>query len=91
MSAIYALTIVFFIYAAGDLIAQLTKAKLPSAVARSIMILGGLWLGILPEETFSASTIGGFGMMAVTLMITMLGTTIDTPELKRQVKTWTLQ
>ena len=87
MTAIYALTIVLFIYAAGDLIAQLTKAKLPSAVARSFMILGGLWLGIIPEETFSASTIGGFGMMAVTLMITMLGTTIDTPELTRQIKT----
>ena len=87
MSAIYALTIVLFIYAIGDIISYVTKAKLPSAVARSIIILVGLWTGILPEDTFNLSTIGGFGMMAVTLMITMLGTTIDTPELKRQFKT----
>ena len=87
MQAIYALTIVLFLYAVGDLISYFTKAKVPSAVARSIIILGGLWLHIIPEDTFSASTIGGFGMMAVTLMITMLGTTIDTPELKRQVGT----
>ncbi len=87
MSAIYALTIVLFIYAAGDMISLLTKAKVPSGVARSIIILAGLWMGIIPEDTFAISTIGGFGMMAVTLMITMLGTTIDTPELKRQVKT----
>ena len=31
MSAIYALTIVLFIYAIGDIISYVTKAKLPSA------------------------------------------------------------
>jgi len=87
MSAIYALTIVLLIYAAGDVIAAVTKAKFPSSVARGAIVLIGLWIGLIPKNTFSQSTIGGFGMMAVTLMITMLGTTIDTPEMKRQIKT----
>ena len=87
MKAIYALTIVFAIYAAGDLISYFTKSKCPSDISRAMLILIGLWTGILPAITFESSTIGGFGMMAVTLMIVMLGTTIDTPELKRQVQT----
>ncbi len=87
MNAIYALTIVLLIYAAGDVIAAITKAKFPSSVARGMIVLAGLWIGLIPKNTFSQSAIGGFGMMAVTLMITMLGTTIDTPEMKRQIKT----
>ncbi len=87
MQAIYALTIVLAIYAAGDLISYFSKARVPAAVAWAIIILAGLWTGIIPTDTFENSTISGFGMMAVTLMIVMLGTTIDTPELRRQIKT----
>lgn len=87
MQAIYALTIVLAIYAAGDLISYFSKARVPAAIAWAVIILAGLWTGILPSYTFEDSTISGFGMMAVTLMIVMLGTTIDTPELKRQIKT----
>ncbi len=86
MQGIYALTIILAIYAAGDLVSRLTKSKVPAGIAWAFLILAGLWTGILPKETFEASQISGFGMLVVALMITMLGTTIDTPELKRQIK-----
>jgi putative effector of murein hydrolase LrgA (UPF0299 family) len=51
MSAIYALTIVLLIYAAGDVIAAVTKAKFPSSVARGAIVLIGLWIGLIPKNT----------------------------------------
>ena len=87
MTGIYALTIVMLIYAFGDVVSNLTKAKVPAGVVWGCTVLIGLWTGILPSNVFEFSQVGGFGMLAVTLMITMLGTTIDTPELKRQIGT----
>lgn len=86
MTGIYALTIVLLIYATGDLVSRLTRSRIPAGIAWAGMLLGGLWTGILPAETFSSAQISGFGMLVVAMMITMLGTTIDTPELKRQGK-----
>ena len=87
MTGIYALTIVMLIYAFGDVVSNLTKAKVPAGVVWGCTVLIGLWTGILPSNVFEFSQVSGFGMLAVTLMITMLGTTIDTPELKRQIGT----
>ncbi len=86
MAGIYALTIIIFIYALGEVVSKLTKARIPAGLAWAVLLLGGLWTNILKPEIFSAAQVSGFGMLVVALMITMLGSTIDTPELKRQVK-----
>ncbi len=86
MTGIYALTIIFAIYAVGEIVSKVSKARIPGGLAWAVILLVGLWTGILKPEIFTLSQVTGFGMLVVALMITMLGTTIDLAELKRQVK-----
>ena len=87
MRAIYALTIVFAYYAAGEVVSSYTKAKIPSSVARSIIILTTFWTGLVPTSVFEDAGYSSFAMLMVGIMITGMGNTIDFTEAKRQIKT----
>lgn len=87
MQAIYALTIVFVYYAAGEVVSSYTKAKIPSSVARSIIILTTFWTGLVPTSVFEDAGYSSFAMLMVGIMITGMGNTIDFTEAKRQIKT----
>lgn len=88
MRAIYALTIVFAYYAAGEAVSSYTKAKIPLSVARSIIILTTFWTGLVPTSVFEDAGYSSFAMLMVGIMITGMGrNTIDFTEAKRQIKT----
>ena len=50
MEPIIALTILFCVYAAGELIAQKTKAVFSTVLGIAILLLAGFWSGILPRS-----------------------------------------
>ena len=86
MTGIAALTILLCIYAAGELIAQKTKAIFSQVLGIAVILLAGFWSGILPETLIEDAQISGFGNLIAGLLVVSLGTTIDFPEIKRQWK-----
>lgn len=86
MTGIAALTILFCVYAAGELIAQKTKAVFSTVLGIALILLAGFWSGVLPETLIEDAQISGFGNLIAGILIVSLGTTIDFPEIKRQWK-----
>lgn len=84
MIAVVALTVLLCIYAAGELIAQKTKAVFSSVLSIAILLLIGFWSGLLPTSVIEDAQISGFGNIIAGLLIVSLGTTIDFQELKQQ-------
>ena len=84
MIAVAALAVLFCIYAAGELIAQKTKAIFSSVLSIAILLLIGFWSGLLPTSVIEDAQISGFGNIIAGLLIVSLGTTIDFQELKQQ-------
>ena len=82
MIAVVALTVLLCIYAAGELIAQKTKAVFSSVLSIAILLLIGFWSGLLPTSVIEDAQISGFGNIIAGLLIVSLGTTIDFQELK---------
>lgn len=86
MTGIAALTTLLCIYAAGELVAQKTKAVFSTVLNIALLLLAGFWSGILPRTVIEDAQISGFGNLVAGILIVSLGTTIDFPELKRQWK-----
>lgn len=86
MTGIVALTILFCIYAAGELIAQKTKAVFSTVLGIAVILLAGFWSGVLPQTLIEDAQISGFGNLIAGILVASLGTTIDFPEIKRQWK-----
>ena len=86
MTPISALTVLFCIYAVGELIAQKTRAVFSTVLSIAILLLAGFWSGLLPRTLIDDAQITGFGNLAAGLLIVSLGTTIDFAELRRQWK-----
>ena len=86
LEPIIALTILFCVYAAGELIAQKTKAVFSTVLGIAILLLAGFWSGILPRSVIEDAQVTGFGNVIAGILIVSLGTTIDFPELRRQWK-----
>lgn len=86
MSGILALTILLCIYAAGELIAQKSKAYLSTVLGIAIILLIGFWSGIFPTTLITDAQVAGFGNIIAGILVVSLGTTIDFAELKRQWK-----
>lgn len=84
MIAVAALAVLLCIYAAGELIAQKTKAIFSSVLSMAILLLAGFWSGLLPDTIIGDAQITGFGNVIAGLLIVSLGTTIDFQELKQQ-------
>lgn len=86
MTGIAALTILFCVYAAGELIAQKTKAVFSTVLGIAVILLAGFWSGVLPRTLIEDAQVSGFGNLIAGILIVSLGTTIDFPEIKRQWK-----
>ena len=86
MTGITALTILFCVYAAGELIAQKTKAVFSTVLGIALILLAGFWSGVLPRTLIEDAQVSGFGNLIAGILIVSLGTTIDFPEIKRQWK-----
>ena len=86
MTGIVALTILFCIYAAGELIAQKTKAIFSQVLGIAVILLAGFWSGVLPTTLIEDAQVSGFGNLIAGILVVSLGTTIDFPEIKRQWK-----
>lgn len=84
MTGITALTILLCVYAAGELIAQKTKAVFSTVLGIALILLAGFWSGILPRTLIEDAQVSGFGNLIAGILIVSLGTTIDFPEIKRQ-------
>ena len=86
MEPIIALTILLCVYAAGELIAQKSKAVFSTVLGIAILLLAGFWSGVLPRSVIEDAQVTGFGNVIAGILIVSLGTTIDFPELRRQWK-----
>ena len=86
LEPIIALTVLFCVYAAGELIAQKSKAVFSTVLGIAILLLAGFWSGILPRSVIEDAQVTGFGNVIAGILIVSLGTTIDFPELRRQWK-----
>ena len=86
MTPVLALTVLLCIYAAGELIAQKSKAVFSTVLGIAILLLAGFWSGLLPRSLIEDAQVTGFGNVIAGLLIASLGTTIDFAELRRQWK-----
>ncbi len=86
MTPVLALTVLLCIYAAGELIAQRTKAVFSTVLGIALLLLAGFWSGVLPRSLIEDAQVTGFGNVIAGLLIVSLGTTIDFAELRRQWK-----
>lgn len=86
MTGIAALTVLLCVYAAGELIAQKTKAVFSTVLGIALILLAGFWSGVLPRTLIEDAQVSGFGNLIAGILIVSLGTTIDFPEIKRQWK-----
>lgn len=75
MSGLYALTIVFVVYALGGMIATKTKAIISMLFVASVVFAIGFWNG-LPATIFTDSALQGFASVGVGLLLVHMGTTI---------------
>ena len=69
MTGIAALTILFCVYAAGELIAQKTKAVFSTVLGIALILLAGFWSGVLPETLIEDAQISGFGNLIAGILI----------------------
>ncbi|MFQ7397073.1 MAG: hypothetical protein ACLRNW_04505 [Neglectibacter sp.] len=69
MEPIIALTILFCVYAAGELIAQKTKAVFSTVLGIAILLLAGFWSGILPRSVIEDAKVTGFGNVIAGILI----------------------
>lgn len=86
MTPVLALTVLLCIYAAGELIAQKTKAVFSTVLGIALLLLFGFWSGLVPRSLIEDAQVTGFGNVIAGLLIASLGTTIDFAELRRQWK-----
>ena len=84
MTPVLALTVLLCIYAAGELIAQKSKAVFSTVLGIALLLLAGFWSGLLPRSLIEDAQVTGFGNVIAGLLIASLGTTIDFAELRRQ-------
>ncbi|MGN1033788.1 MAG: hypothetical protein ACI4PU_09960 [Intestinibacter sp.] len=86
MDGLTALTIIFLVFAVGEIISTKTKAVLSMMLVAPIIFLVAFWLG-LPRTIFDDSTLTIFYSVTVGLLLVNLGTTIKIEDLISQWKT----
>lgn len=86
MNPILAITVIFFVYAIGDIIAAKTKAVFSMMIVGAIVFMVAFWCG-LPKTIFADSTLLTITSFAVPMFLVHIGTTIKPSEFVAQWKT----
>jgi putative effector of murein hydrolase len=86
MVPLLALTIVFFVYAIGDLVATKTKAIISMMLVCSVVFLIAFWCG-LPATIFSDSGLTAFSSVTICMFLVHVGSTIKVKDFFKEWKT----
>ena len=86
MNSLVAITIVFVVFAIGDLLATKTKSIVSMLFTVSVVFMVAFWLG-LPTTIFEDSTLLATGKLSVVFLLTHMGTLINFKQLKEQWRT----
>lgn len=86
MNSLLAITIIFCIYALGDIIAVRTKSIVSMLFTASVILLVGFWLG-LPTTIFEDSVLLGIGSLMIGFLLVHMGTMLNIKQLIQQWKT----
>ena len=86
MNSLVAITIVFVVFAFGDLLATKTKSIVSMLFTVSVVFMVAFWLG-LPTTIFEDSTLLATGKLSVVFLLTHMGTLINFKQLKEQWRT----
>ncbi len=81
------LFICFLLFAIGDVLGVLTKAKLSSVFVALMLFLVGFLTGIFPADIIAQARLSQLGGWAAAYTIFHMGTSINLGELKREWKT----
>ena len=87
MNSLVALTIIFVIYAIGDIIATKTHAIVSMLLIVSVVFALAFWNDWLPASIFTDSNLKAFGDVTVGLLLVHMGTTIRIRDFVEQYKT----
>ena len=87
MNSLFALTIVFVIYAIGDIVSTKTHAIVSMLLIISVIFALTFWNNWLPGTIFTDSNLKAFGDVTVGLLLVHMGTTIHIRDFIEQYKT----
>lgn len=87
MNSLFALTIVFVIYAIGDIVSTKTHAIVSMLLIISVIFALAFWNNWLPGTIFTDSNLKAFGDVTVGLLLVHMGTTIRIRDFIEQYKT----
>ena len=82
MNSLFALTIIFVIYAIGDIVSTKTHAIVSMLLIISVIFALAFWNNWLPGTIFTDSNLKAFGDVTVGLLLVHMGTTIRIREYK---------
>ncbi len=86
MNALLAMTIIFLIFAFGDLVATKTKAIFSSMLACAIIFMIWFWVGA-PATVFTDSGLMSFATITIGMFLVHIGSTIKLRDLINEWKT----
>lgn len=87
MNSLFALTIIFVIYAIGDIVSTKTHAIVSMLLIISVIFALAFWNNWLPGTIFTDSNLKAFGDVTVGLLLVHIGTTIHIRDFIEQYKT----
>lgn len=87
MNSLFALTIIFVIYAIGDIVSTKTHAIVSMLLIISVIFALAFWNNWLPGTIFTDSNLKAFGDVTVGLLLVHMGTTIHIRDFIEQYKT----
>lgn len=87
MNSLFALTIIFVIYAVGDIVSTKTHAIVSMLLIISVIFALAFWNNWLPGAIFTDSNLKAFGDVTVGLLLVHMGTTIRIRDFIEQYKT----
>lgn len=87
MNSLFALTIIFVIYAIGDIVSTKPHAIVSMLLIISVIFALAFWNNWLPGTIFTDSNLKAFGDVTVGLLLVHMGTTIRTRDFIEQYKT----
>lgn len=87
MNSLFALTIIFVIYAIGDIVSTKTHAIVSMLLIISVIFALAFWNNWLPGTIFTDSNLKAFGDVTVGLLLVHMGTTIRIRDFIEQYKT----